>query len=573
VHHDGDDEIASTAAATMSEEAARSQPGFDSLPDINQTQTSQSDPGQSQTGLSYIPIQPSTSGSQTNPWGFRAGDYIPVSLRPQIFQRNQNINPPPVYNPPPINNLPPIINPPLINNPPAHNPPPVNNPPQNQGINDGTLAAIRICLPNLRNIDDDTLRQLDPMLMVQLNAGAQPTTPAVPDIQSAAAMAAAVAAHFSSQSTAKSSDPGIKMAKTLERLRQNPVTVPEGMDDRISILHDVRFYPGTVCPSKKQWLEARKRLGIDGSEPLATYDMATAGLGGSVTNQGWIHLASPGSSGLCLKQFSSANIGNAAGFTRRFSLAEGESAVNISDDLKEIADIKSLRNAMRTMTYAARHVMHWNHSFPALHHFLENNDYGAVELANCTNRVSEMVNFINHVLGVNAQNWIQEEPFISTPDLAKEFTVWLQSRPSAAPAAYNQNPTKPSYQNQTSGRGWQRGRGGYTNNRGGGHSGQYTAGGGGTQYGSSNTGNQYGSGGSQYGGGGGPQKQPFRPGNPRGGVSSRSRIICRRYNAGTCTNHYARCRLPISDDKAWHICNVLSNGVPCEGYHPAFQHT
>jgi hypothetical protein len=133
--------------------------------------------------------------------------------------------------------------------------------------------------------------------------------PAIPDIQSAAAMAAAVAAHFSAQSTAKSSDPGIKMANTLERLRQqNPVTVPEGMDDRISILHDVRFYPGNVCPSKKQWLEARNRLGIDGSEPLATYDMATAGLGGSVTNQGWIHLASPGSSGLCLKQFSSASI-------------------------------------------------------------------------------------------------------------------------------------------------------------------------------------------------------------------------------------------------------------------------
>jgi hypothetical protein len=362
------------------------------------------------------------------------------------------------------------------------------------------------------------------------------------------------------------------MAKTLEKLRQNPVSVPAGMDDRISVLHDVRFYPGTVCPSKKQWLEARKRLGIDGSEPLATYDMATAGLGGSVTNQGWIHLASPGSSGLCLKQFSSANIGNAAGFTRRFSLAEGESAVNISDDLKEIADFKSLRNAMRTMTYAARHVMHWNHSFPALHHFLENNDYGAVELASCPNRISEMVNFINHVLGVNAQNWIQEEPFISTPDLAKEFTVWLQSRPSASPTAtYNQNSAKPSYQTQPNNRGWQRGRGGYNNNRGGGHSGQYIAGGGGgSQYNAGTGSGQYSSGG-QYSGGNGAQKQPFQPGS-RGGASSRSKVICRRYNAGVCTNHYARCRMPISDDKAWHICSVVSNGIPCEGYHPAFQH-
>jgi hypothetical protein len=202
-----------------------------------------------------------------------------------------------------------------------------------------------------------------------------------------------------------------------------------------------------------------------------------------------------------------------------------------------------------------------------------------------------MVNFINHVLGVNAQNWIQEEPFISTPDLAKEFAVWLQSRPNTAPPVYNnQNSTKPSYQNQTGNRGWQRGRGGYANNRGGGHSGQYTAGGGGTsssssgQYGSSGgqyggNGGQYGSGGGQYGSGGGQygrggqQRQPSQPSNPRGGQSARSRIICRRYNAGSCTNHYARCRLPISDDKAWHICNVVTNGITCEGYHPAFQHT
>jgi hypothetical protein len=562
----------------MLDEAARSQPGFDSLPDIDYGQGTSSQPdrptSQTNTPIQNIPpSQPGTSGTGTNPWGFRAGDLLPTTLRRNIYQTNNppannqppvNIlpqinNPPLVNNPPPINNLPPVNNP-----PPVNNQPPVNNPP-NQGLSNDHLAALRICLPNLRGLDDDIMRQMDPAVLVQLNAGAQPVTTAVPDIQSAAAMAAAVAAHFSSQNATKTSDPGIKMARTLEKLRLNPVAVPAGLDDRISILHDVRFYPGTVCPSKKQWLEARKRLGMDGSEPLATYDMATAGLGGSVTNQGWIHLASPGSSGLCLKQFSSTNIGNTAGFSRRFSLADGESAVNISDDLKEIADIKGLRNAMRTMTYAARHVMHWNHSFPALHHFLEGNDYGAIELANSTNRISEMVNFVNHVLGVNAQNWIQEEPFLSAPDLAKEFTIWLQSRPSSAAFVPDNHSAKTTYQNQNNNRGWQRGRGGNSNNLGGGHSGQYTAGGGGGQYnaGGGGTGGQYNS---------GQQKQPFQPGSSRGGTSSRARIICRRYNAGTCTNHYARCRLPVSDDKAWHICNVLSNGIPCEGYHPAFQH-
>jgi hypothetical protein len=71
-------------------------------------------------------------------------------------------------------------------------------------------------------------------------------------------MAAAAAAHFANINPSKPTDPGIKMAKTLEKLRANPIEVPAGLDDRISVLHDGRYLPGTVASAKKQWLDARQ---------------------------------------------------------------------------------------------------------------------------------------------------------------------------------------------------------------------------------------------------------------------------------------------------------------------------
>jgi hypothetical protein len=138
----------------MYDEAARSQPGFDSLPDINQSQSKSVyfDQSQSQAGPSNIPAPSSrpSSGSQANPWGFRAGDYIPTNLRPPLLPRNQ-ANPPLINNnPPPINNNPPPINnnpPPINNNPPPINniPPPINNnpPPDQQQPAPGQQPAAR----------------------------------------------------------------------------------------------------------------------------------------------------------------------------------------------------------------------------------------------------------------------------------------------------------------------------------------------------------------------------------------------------------------------------------------------
>jgi hypothetical protein len=258
---------------------------------------------------------------------------------------------------------------------------------------------------------------------------------------------------------------------------------------------------------------------------------------------------------LCLKQFSPTNIGSSSGFSKRFSLADGEAAINVGDDLKEIADMESFDFAMRAMCHAARMAMHWNYSFSALDGFLRSSKYGQVELAGCNNKVGELVNFVNHVLGLNAQNWIAKEPFLSAPDLKGEFAMWIQSRPSIPSLLAASTPYT------ASGSGFSKPWGKYTPAKG-----NYNQ----------NQGGGWGSrGGTKIGG---YQKNTGQRGGGNSGSSSNSqpnasRIICRDWNLGQCTKHFTACTVQPSGAKAWHICNVVkANGYVCGSYHPATHH-
>ena len=485
----------------MHDESARTDAGFSQLPEIGE------------------PIQ----GPSTNFDAWGSNDADPVH--------------PPIH---------PTPTPHRIN--PTPNPPPINHTAATPPMSDATLAAMHLCLPNLKSLPDNVMRQMDPLLLIQLNNGAQVQPVHAPD---AAAMAAAAAAHFA-QSAAKSSDPGIKMAKALERLRANPVTVPAGPDDRISVLHVARFLPGTVLSAKKQWLLARDILGLDGMEPLSTYDMGACGLQGTVTMKGWFELGNPGSMNLCLKHFSPSNIGTSAGYTRRFSLAEGESAINVGDDFKEIGSMECFQQAMRAMCHAARMAMSWNYSFPALDNFIVQSKYGLTELAGCSNKVAELTNFVNHVLGVNAQNWITKECFLTAPELKGEFAIWAQNRPTIpAPTTPTTAAATGSNNQQHYNKSWGKGRGSSR----GGYQPNYNT--------STNSGQQ----------GGGRQFTPTTRGRGGGGSAASTLLLCKNYNRETCNNHYSSCFLQISGDRAFHHCSAQkADGSLCHGYHPATQH-
>jgi hypothetical protein len=143
---------------------------------------------------------------------------------------------------------------------PPHNQAPVpptagTTPPTRTPLSDASIAALRLCLPNLKGLDDNVFRTTNIEVLIQLNGAAQTPGGQGSDAQSAAALAAAAAAHFA-QFAHRSMDPGVRMAKVLESLQQNPKEVPAGTDNRITILHVARFLAGTVMPAKKQWLMA-----------------------------------------------------------------------------------------------------------------------------------------------------------------------------------------------------------------------------------------------------------------------------------------------------------------------------
>lgn len=421
-------------------------------------------------------------------------------------------------------------------------------------ISDSDLAVLRVCLPALKDLSDELLKSLDMSALVNLNNSA---TQKAPDMSSAMA-AAAAAAQFSNPAGAHH-DPGIKMALTLEALQANPSTIKAGQDDRISVLHEGRFLPGTVASTKKQWLQGRDIHGLDGIAPLATYDLSSIGLGGSVTNQGWKYLHNPGSRNINLNMFSPINMSTSESTARKFTLADNDGSVCIGENLKEIIDMDTFYRAIRALCAAGRLAMPWNYSFAAIEGFLQASNYGGIELANRPDRAAVLVRFVNYVLGVNAVNYQQKEPFLNTGDLLKEFSSWCATQVfNVATLSTSQNFNFQQNTNRTNQTwNWKQKKSGQNQPQ------------------------------AQQAAAvqtpaqmftvpppalGQPAPATTNAGAGAGGQPSSSKVVCKRYNTGTCPNHFSGCFLK-SGTKAYHICSAIkSNGAMCGSYHPATNH-
>ena len=262
------------------------------------------------------------------------------------------------------------------------------------------IEAIRNILPNLCNLSDAFIASTPMPTLIQMNQQAQ-QAPQAGDMQAAMIAAAAAAAQYSQMAGFNPTvqDPGVKMAKNLEKLRSNPITVPEGQDNRITILHDARFLAGAVTSGTGMWLAARKVIGLEGLTPLANYDLACIGLSGSVTTKGCIEAHNPGSQNLCLKQFSPENLSTTAGAARKFTLADDDGAISVGEHMKEITEMATLQHAMRALCGLTRLIMPRNLSFEAIHGFLYATNFGLPELKDDPLRVPKLVKFINYVFG------------------------------------------------------------------------------------------------------------------------------------------------------------------------------
>jgi hypothetical protein len=442
--------------------------------------------------------------------------------------------------------------------------------PQPSQLSSTDLTTIRALFPNLKDLSDSFLSSTPMSTLLQMSQQAQ-QAPQASDMQAAMLAAAAAAVQYSQLAgfNPTAQDPGVKMAKNLENLKKNPVTIPEGQDDRINILHSARFLGGAVTSGPALWLMARKVIGLEGLTPLANYDLACMGLSGSVTLKGCIEAHNPGSQNLCLKQFSPENLSTTAGAARKFTLADDDGAISVGEHMKEITEMATLQHAMRALCGLTRIIMPWNFSFEAIHGFLYASNFGLPELKDDPLRVPKLVKFVNYVLGVNAAAWQREESFLTCGQLKQEFGVYLQCQVSGAfvPAASSSS-AQPQNQQKQGGRG--RGSG-YRG--GGGFRGGFGRGRGGSQYGTGRGGFHHSGGGGgapQGGGGGGNPLYNSIPGGywtPTGYV-----ILCKRFNLGSCKNAAANCALPTGA-KAHHLCaGRKANGDICKEQHAYIDH-
>jgi len=235
-----------------------------------------------------------------------------------------------------------------------------------------------------------------------------------------------------------------KLSNNRDQLEDTHYKIREGVDNRWTDIHDSRFLPGWGCTSQKMWTRGREVIKNNGYPAIATYDMASVGLAGHVTNQGWVALHDPGSSNLALRMFSINNCG------RRTATKQGDNEDNLLSDIMELGE---LQLAMRVMKEAMSFVRPWDKSVAALDGFLHQTSYCKADLEGLDKKAEILSQFIDYVLKENSNRWKGRENFLSIIDLKGAWESFFGSRPQGQLAKNKQGNKQPSSINNKQGGG------------------------------------------------------------------------------------------------------------------------
>jgi len=388
-----------------------------------------------------------------------------------------------------------------------------------------------------------------------------------------------MAAAMPTAQTSSSKDPDTKMAKNLDDLRANPTPVLPGVDNRCDILHEARFMGGPVCSLQKQWLGARKKHGLNGITPLASYDFDSVGIAGCITSRGLFEMHNPANPHLKLKYFSSSNVGSAALSSRRITLADNDQAVDINESLRDLVHMADFKAALSVAFRAFSIVLPWNYSVAAIFGFMENSNYCAEKTQHWPDRAAELTAFVDYVFHSNSRRWVSEQPFLTSTDLRPIFESWIGSRPAGRTVAtgsdsdsFPRNDSYP-YRQRSKGKGWYNHKPHVLNDWKQ-HSGAPHT----NTHGSYNHASSSG----QSGQSAGQFYQNYGTASGSSGVSpqqnSQSSLgsdLCKRFNSGFCRNNSSNCTTGQNGSgyKLLHKCSYKKrDGRMCREDHPECKH-
>ena len=76
-----------------------------------------------------------------------------------------------------------------------------------------------------------------------------------------------------------------KMAENYENVKKFPVRVEAGNDLCTKKAHDCRFLRGYVGNSQDLWVQARKKIGMAGLDPISNYETVSVGINGLLSSK------------------------------------------------------------------------------------------------------------------------------------------------------------------------------------------------------------------------------------------------------------------------------------------------
>ena len=232
-----------------------------------------------------------------------------------------------------------------------------------------------------------------------------------------------------------------RLSSNRDNLPSTFYSVCTGRDNRWTQLHAARFLPGIGGLSTKTWTRAREVLGTESAHPaISTYDMGSVGLGGFVSKKGWVELHDLGSDSLSLKLFNINSCGNKIQFSVQGVQQEAE--------FRDILELGEFKLALRVAREAMSFVYPWNKSISAIEGFMFQTDFCAKDLQGLDKPAQILTQFVDYVLGENADRWRAQEPFLQTGVLKAAWDAFFGSKPVSSLQKLKDNSKRPQTQHQ-----------------------------------------------------------------------------------------------------------------------------
>ena len=210
-----------------------------------------------------------------------------------------------------------------------------------------------------------------------------------------------------------------KMAENYEKVKKFPVRVQAGNNLCTEKAHDCRFLRGYVGNSQDLWVQARKKIGMAGLDPISNYETVSVGINGLLSSKVWHEVHSPSSKSLSIRMLTNHAVNSAWTSPEK------------GGEVKEFESIHELKMAVVALEACIKKVFWWNNSFTTVAVFLHSIDFGEIDLASFPDRLVVLARFIDEILKYNAQAWDEEKYFLSAQEIVSKWSALLVRKNAA----------------------------------------------------------------------------------------------------------------------------------------------